>query len=172
MKARFINEAIKHLSPRSEEEVQKAYRDEIDKVPLYFKLKKAEELGIKIGEKEHEKIISDIKKEITHMNKLLRKEVIKLNKTGKLNLFVPQDDWFNIIDSRFMTYATTSQFYNTIENVGDLSLIMKKTDVTYRFSIIPERKFTIELQYSWNFLSGTNGYDYSIDFDKNGKKIE
>jgi len=163
----IVNESIKHLSPRSPEEMH----DLVSQQPLSQQITFAKEHNIKLTQEEYKDIINKIKDEIPRINKFVRREALKLRKKYGYHLFLPEDSWYDIISSSYYTFGRTAQLSIKIDpkDAGMLSPIFKEIDLTYYFIIFPEQGFSIDLHYEWEHPTGSNGYRLIYQYDENGK---
>jgi len=161
-----INEAIKHLSPRSVEEL----KDTMYKLPLYDQLPFANEHKLPMTREEVNAIRRRVREEIPILNKLLKREIKKLNKQYNLNLPIYRDTEFFMETSTYSTFCSPgvhSIRYDS-SSTGVFSAIMKTVEIVSKYVIFPEGGFKITLQYDWEFTSGTNGFSRTLVYDKNG----
>lgn len=167
-----INEAIKHLGGRSEEEISAATYAELEKVELHEKFPYINRFNLKISKKEQNRLKAEMKKSVSRLNKLVNREIKALNKKYKLDLKVFQDKDLIMQTSSFSTFFSpfiATKISLDPADTGILSPIFKKIEVEYTYNIYPGAGFTVSLKYTWDMRhGGANGYNMTYTYDRDG----
>ena len=161
-----IDEAIKHLTPRSEEELLKL----IDDAPISQKLALAKKHGIKLSSEEINKIESEVKKLFYKTHSLLTHAIIDYNKKYDMKLIIPDYAFFEeyIVHDEYLILKTKD-----FEQDIDLSKIKIITDFFYNFKIIyyyvliPDGNFQINTRFETEHRDFGQRTIYT--YDENGK---
>lgn len=165
-----INEAIKHLTPRSEEEILSGMHD----LPLYQIFPFLNDKKIKLDRKEEQQLKSKLRKDAYRFNKIGNEEIENLNLSFNMGLpNIPDKDLI-------MLTSSTDTYFKPKEDIivkygpadtGILRSILTHIKLEFIYVIYPGGGLTIILNYDWHMLWGANGTRINLGFDENGEMI-
>ena len=164
-----IDEAIKHLSPRSVEEL----KDTMYKLPLYDQLPFANQHKIPMSRNEVNAIRRKVRDEVPILNKLLKREIKKLNRHYNLDLPIYRDSEFFMETSSYSTICSSGAHSIRYDSpsTGIFAAIIKTVEIESKYVIFPEGGFKIILQYNWEHFNSSNGCNRVFMYDKDGNLV-
>jgi len=170
-----INEAIKHLTGRSEKELRKMIFD----APVSQQIRLAITYNVELTEKEIEYIKNETKKQFGKTLNQLKNAIIDFNKKYDLKLIIPDHIDFQEIDPNSVEFSNifkTKEFEFDIDlsKIKILREIYRDFKIIYYYSLVPGGRFQIVMKYEKNYERKVRIRQYfsSFLYNEKGKLIE